>query len=83
MKLSIVQCYQAIRVNGETLTRINSSPATGDQPAGEKHGKYDLELQEGVGVIIRSSGEHVIVPLNNVAYATIAKKQEAQVKEKK
>lgn len=81
MKLSVAQFYQAVRINGETLTRINSSPATGDQPAGEKHGKYELELQEGVGVLVRSSGENIVVPLNNVAYATLAKKQE--VKEQK
>lgn len=80
MKLNIAQFYQAIRINGETLTRINSSPAVADQPAGDKHGRMELKLVEGVGVLICSSNEEVIVPLNNVAYAVLAKSEQKQSK---
>jgi hypothetical protein len=82
MKLSVGQFYQAIRVNGETLTRINCGAALGDQPAGDKHGKMELELVEGVGVVIKTNNENVIVPLNNVAYAVI-NKEVKQKSEKK
>lgn len=76
MKLNVSQFYQAIRINGETLTRINCSAAVGDQPAGDKHGKMELELQEGVGVLIKTSNENVLVPLNNVAYAVVTKSEQ-------
>ncbi len=85
MKLNVAQFYQAIRINGETLTRINVSPAQPDMPKGEKHGRMELELKDGVGVIITTTSESVIVPLNNVAYAVLAKevKQKEQKAEKK
>lgn len=86
MKVLIAQFYQAIKYNGETLTRINASPAFLDNPPGDRYGRVTMHVEPGIGVRIEGA-KSVVVPFNNVAYMEVEDtqnvKQEVKSKEKK
>ena len=77
MKITRVKFYQAVSIfNGtkpQLVTHINMANA-------EISGELELSLLDGIGLLVKTSGESTIITFNNIAFLTGMPEAQAPVK---
>lgn len=77
LKILSVRTYQAVKLNTKVYTYFTTLEALNGRP------KTNIEIIEGVGVLITTEIDTLIVPFPNIAEINIDTKEKIEIREKR